>query len=165
MSPSDLFRGALTVASRDLRSNSRGLKVWIISGLTLLAVLGAAFGIGAVVSCVQQAAEDGAQPHHVEVRPADDAGLDHARLAEPDHGEVDGFASQPGNGPANHVRTLQRRKETKEHDAQAIGRAMHRSEEPRVRRSHFDDYRVPSRVRSHQRLMLDRVDHDKVSGS
>ena len=50
MSPSDLFRGALTVASRDLRSNSRGLKVWIISGLTLLAVLGAAFGIGAVVS-------------------------------------------------------------------------------------------------------------------
>ena len=50
MSPSDVFRGALTVAARDLRSNSRGLKVWIISGLTLLAVLASAFGIGAVVS-------------------------------------------------------------------------------------------------------------------
>ena len=48
--PRDAFRGAFTVASRDLRSNARGLKVWIISGLTLLAVLGAAFGIGSVVS-------------------------------------------------------------------------------------------------------------------
>ena len=46
----DLFRGALIVAGRDLRSNVHGLKVWIISGLTLLAVLGAAFGIGAVVT-------------------------------------------------------------------------------------------------------------------
>ena len=50
MKASDVFRGALIVAGRDLRSNSRGLKVWIISGLTLLAVLGAAFGIGSLVS-------------------------------------------------------------------------------------------------------------------
>lgn len=48
--PRDTFRGALIVASRDLRSNSHGLKIWIISGLTLLAVLAAAFGIGSVVS-------------------------------------------------------------------------------------------------------------------
>ena len=60
MKPADVFRGALTVAMRDLRSNSRGLKVWIISGLTLLAVLGAAFGIGAVV---QQAPPLSAQYH------------------------------------------------------------------------------------------------------
>ncbi len=44
----DTFRGALIVAGRDLRSNSRGLKVWIISGFTLLAILGSAFGIAAV---------------------------------------------------------------------------------------------------------------------
>ncbi len=43
--PRDVFRGALIVAGRDLRANSRGLKVWIICGLTLLAVLAAAFGI------------------------------------------------------------------------------------------------------------------------
>ena len=49
-SPRDAFRGAWIVAGRDLRSNSHGLKIWIISGLTLLAVLGSAFGIGAVVS-------------------------------------------------------------------------------------------------------------------
>lgn len=48
--PGDAFRGALTVAARDLRSNARGLKMWLISGLTLLAVLGSAFGIGAIVS-------------------------------------------------------------------------------------------------------------------
>jgi ABC-type transport system involved in multi-copper enzyme maturation permease subunit len=50
MSLRDLFRGSVIVAGRDLRANARGLKVWIISGLTLLAVLGAAFGIGAVTS-------------------------------------------------------------------------------------------------------------------
>lgn len=43
--PRDVFRGALIVAGRDLRANSRGFKVWIICGLTLLAVLAAAFGI------------------------------------------------------------------------------------------------------------------------
>jgi ABC-type transport system involved in multi-copper enzyme maturation permease subunit len=48
--PRDAFRGALIVASRDLRANARGLKVWIISGLTLLAILGAAFGIGGLTS-------------------------------------------------------------------------------------------------------------------
>ena len=46
----DAFRGTFIVAGRDLRANSRGLKIWIISGLTLLAVLGSAFGIGSVVS-------------------------------------------------------------------------------------------------------------------
>ncbi len=50
MDPREAFRGALIVAGRDLRSNGRGLKIWIISGLTLLAVLGSAFGIGAVVN-------------------------------------------------------------------------------------------------------------------
>lgn len=48
--PRDTFRGALIVAGRDLRSNTHGLKVWIISGSMLLAVLIAAFGIGSVVS-------------------------------------------------------------------------------------------------------------------
>ncbi len=48
--PRDVFRGSLIVAGRDLRSNARGLKVWIISGLTLLAILGAAFGIGGLTS-------------------------------------------------------------------------------------------------------------------
>ncbi len=48
--PRDAFRGSLIVASRDLRANARGLKVWIISGLTLLAILGAAFGIGGLTS-------------------------------------------------------------------------------------------------------------------
>ena len=48
--PRDVFRGSLIVAGRDLRSNARGLKVWIISGLTLLAILGAAFGIGGLSS-------------------------------------------------------------------------------------------------------------------
>ncbi len=56
----DVFRGAWTVASRDLRSNARGAKVWIISGLFLLGVLGSAFGIGAVVP---QGAPIGAQYH------------------------------------------------------------------------------------------------------
>ncbi len=48
-SAADFLRGAAIVAGRDLRSNARGLKVWIISGLTLLLVLIAAFGIAAVV--------------------------------------------------------------------------------------------------------------------
>ena len=48
--PRDVFRGSLIVAGRDLRSNARGLKVWMISGLTLLAILGAAFGIGGLTS-------------------------------------------------------------------------------------------------------------------
>ena len=48
--PRDWVRGSLIVASRDLRANAHGLKVWIISGLTLLAILGAAFGIGGLSS-------------------------------------------------------------------------------------------------------------------
>ncbi len=47
--PRDAFRGALTVAGRDLRANGRGSKVWIISGLTLLVVVGASFGIAGLV--------------------------------------------------------------------------------------------------------------------
>lgn len=43
--PRDLVRGSLIVATRDFRSNARGVKVWIISGLTLLAILAASFGI------------------------------------------------------------------------------------------------------------------------
>ena len=50
MSVRDVFRGSLVVAFRDLRSNSRGLKVWIISGLTLLAIVGASFGITGLTS-------------------------------------------------------------------------------------------------------------------
>lgn len=65
LDPRDAFRGALIVAGRDLRSNSHGLKIWIISGLTLLAVLGASFGIGSVVS---QAPPLSAQ-YHVWVTP------------------------------------------------------------------------------------------------
>ncbi len=48
--PRDWFRGAAIVAGRDLRANAHGLKVWLISGLTLLAILGAAFGIGGLTS-------------------------------------------------------------------------------------------------------------------
>ncbi len=48
--PRDLFRGSWIVAARDLRANAHGLKVWIISGLTLLAILGAAFGIGGLMT-------------------------------------------------------------------------------------------------------------------
>ena len=48
--PRDWVRGSLIVASRDLRANAHGLKVWIISGLTLLAILGAAFGISGMSS-------------------------------------------------------------------------------------------------------------------
>ncbi len=50
LDPRDWVRGSVIVASRDLRANARGLKVWLISGLTLLAILGAAFGIGTLTS-------------------------------------------------------------------------------------------------------------------
>ena len=43
-----------------------------------------------VVGRAEQAAEHRTQAHDVEVRPADDAGANHARLAEADHREVDG---------------------------------------------------------------------------
>ena len=43
-----------------------------------------------IVARAEQAADHRAQPHHLEVRPADDAGANDARLAEADHGEVDG---------------------------------------------------------------------------
>ncbi len=39
---------------------------------------------------VEQAAENGPQPHHLEVRSADDASAHHARFAESDHGEAHG---------------------------------------------------------------------------
>lgn len=48
--PRDLFRGSLIVAGRDLRSNAHGLKVWLMCGLALLLVLGAALGISTFVS-------------------------------------------------------------------------------------------------------------------
>ena len=50
LDPRDAFRGSLIVAGRELRSNARGLKVWIICGLTLLLVLAASFGIGGLAS-------------------------------------------------------------------------------------------------------------------
>ena len=43
-----------------------------------------------VVAGVEQAAEHRPQAHDLEVRAADDAGADHARLAEADHREADG---------------------------------------------------------------------------
>ena len=45
---------------------------------------------GAVVSLVEQTAQDGTETHHLEVRPADDAGADFARVAQSNHGEADG---------------------------------------------------------------------------
>ncbi len=48
--PRDWFRGSLIVASRDLRANARGLKVWIMCGLALLLVVGAALGIGGLTA-------------------------------------------------------------------------------------------------------------------
>src|SRR5947209_1769931 len=45
--------------------------------------------IRAVVSRVEQPAEHRVQPHHLEIRSADDARADFARLAEPGHGEPD----------------------------------------------------------------------------
>ena len=43
-----------------------------------------------VVGRVEQAAKHGAEPHHVEVAAADDAGTDDARFAKADHREIDG---------------------------------------------------------------------------
>jgi hypothetical protein len=43
-----------------------------------------------VVARVEQTTPFRAQSHHFKVRPADDAGANHARLAEPDHRELDG---------------------------------------------------------------------------
>ncbi len=48
--PRDWFRGSLIVASRDLRANARGLKVWIMCALALLLVLGAALGISGLTA-------------------------------------------------------------------------------------------------------------------
>ncbi len=48
--PRDVFRGSLIVASRDLRANAHGLKVWIMCALALLLVLGAALGISTLTS-------------------------------------------------------------------------------------------------------------------
>ncbi len=51
---------------------------------------GGARRLGTIVLSVQQPTEHRAQPHHVEERAADDARLDHARLAaEPSQREVD----------------------------------------------------------------------------
>ena len=44
--------------------------------------------IGPIVTGGQQAAENGPQPHDVEERAADDAGLHKARVAQPGQGEV-----------------------------------------------------------------------------
>ena len=44
----------------------------------------------AVVAHVEQAAQHRMQPHHLEIRSADDARADFARLAETHHGEADG---------------------------------------------------------------------------
>ena len=44
---------------------------------------------GSIIGCVDQAAENGAQSHHLEVRPADDACAHDARLAQTDHREAD----------------------------------------------------------------------------
>ena len=50
LDPRDWFRGSLIVASRDLRANARGLKVWIMCGLALLLVVGAALGISGLTA-------------------------------------------------------------------------------------------------------------------
>ncbi len=50
LDPRDVFRGSLIVASRDLRANSHGLKVWIMCALALLLVLAAALGISGLTS-------------------------------------------------------------------------------------------------------------------
>jgi hypothetical protein len=47
-------------------------------------------GLGAVIFRADQAPEHGAQAHHLEIRPVDNAAIDFARLAEPDYGEWDG---------------------------------------------------------------------------
>ena len=43
-----------------------------------------------VVSRAEQPAQHRTESHHVKVRPADDTGADHARLAQADHRETDG---------------------------------------------------------------------------
>jgi ABC-type transport system involved in multi-copper enzyme maturation permease subunit len=48
--PRDWFRGSLIVASRDLRANARGLKVWIMCALALLLVVGGALGISGLTA-------------------------------------------------------------------------------------------------------------------
>ncbi len=50
LDPRDWFRGSLIVATRDLRANARGLKVWIMCALALLLVVGAALGISGLTS-------------------------------------------------------------------------------------------------------------------
>src|SRR5712664_388896 len=49
-----------------------------------------ASGVGAVVAHVEQAAEHGVQPHHLEIRSANDTPADLARIAEANHGEAEG---------------------------------------------------------------------------
>ena len=51
---------------------------------------GRAGGVGAIVPRVEQSAKHWVQPHHLEIRSADDAGTHLARLAKADHGEADG---------------------------------------------------------------------------
>ena len=51
---------------------------------------GDAGGVGAIVRRTEQAPEDRPQPHDLEERPIDDAGANHARLAEADQRELDG---------------------------------------------------------------------------
>ncbi len=46
-------------------------------------------GLRSIVGRSEEAATHGLEAHHVEVGTADDAGAHHARLAEPDHGELD----------------------------------------------------------------------------
>lgn len=50
LDPRDWFRGSLIVASRDLRANARGLKVWIMCALALLLIVGAALGISGLTA-------------------------------------------------------------------------------------------------------------------
>ncbi len=49
-----------------------------------------ACGVGAVIVCVEQTAEDGMQSHHVEIGAVYDAAADFARFAEANHAEADG---------------------------------------------------------------------------
>jgi hypothetical protein len=51
---------------------------------------GRAVGFRAIVARAEQTAENRMQAHDVEIRPADHAGADLARLAETDQGEADG---------------------------------------------------------------------------
>ena len=51
---------------------------------------GRPFRVRAIVLRAKEPPQGRAQPHHLEIRPADDAGADRARLAEAEHGELDG---------------------------------------------------------------------------